>query len=185
MTTNEPPCVHVWNLRAIRGQLAGMGLDWDAPVLPSEDVASPDPRPPAPPKIDYGALTGHLEHLSERPEPLVELYSARIKQDPNDFDAYHHRAHALLQLNRVPAAIDDLSQAIRLQHADAYLLHLRAQVYARGLELEPAIADLEAALEREPSSRQVRGLRRGSAGRIPAVPVSYRLRFRGTPGQLV
>ena len=50
------------------------------------------------------------------------------------------------QLNRLAAAIDDLSQAIRLRPDDAHLLHLRAQVYARGLRKpEPAIADLEAA----------------------------------------
>ena len=147
VTTNEPPCAHVWDLRVIRRQLAEMGLNWDAPAFPEGDAASPD-LPPLPPlKVDYGPLTADLEHLSERPEPLVERYSARIKQNPNDFDAYHHRAHALFQLNRAPAAIDDLSQAIRLRPDDAHLLHLRAQVYARGLrKLEPAIADLEAAL---------------------------------------
>ena len=136
-----------------------MGLNWDAPAFPEGDAASPD-LPPLPPfKVDYGPLAGHLEHLSERPEPLVERYSARIKQDPSDFDAYHHRAHALWQLNRLAAAIDDLSQAIRLRPDDAHLLHLRAQVYARGLrKLEPAIADLEAALVRAPSRPQVREL---------------------------
>jgi tetratricopeptide (TPR) repeat protein len=65
----------------------------------------------------------------------------------------------LLQLNRVPAALDDLSQAIRLRPDDAHFLHLRAQVFARGLrKLEPAIADLEAALALEPSRSQVREL---------------------------
>ncbi|MGZ3335246.1 MAG: hypothetical protein ACXWOV_08605, partial [Isosphaeraceae bacterium] len=97
VTTNEPPCAHVWSLRAIRRQLAEMGLNWDAPAYAVEDVASPD-LPPLPPlKVDYGPLAGHVEHFSERPEPLVERYSARIKQNPNDFDAYHHRAHALFQ----------------------------------------------------------------------------------------
>jgi WD40 repeat protein/tetratricopeptide (TPR) repeat protein len=159
VTTDDPPCAHVWDLRAIRRQLAEMGLDWDAPAYPENDAASPD-LPPLPPlKVDYGPLTGHLEHFSERPEPLVERYSARIKQDPNDFEAYHHRAHALWQLNRMADAIDDLSHAIRLRPDDAHLLHLRAQVYARGLNtMEPAITDLEAALVREPSRPQVREL---------------------------
>jgi len=159
VTTNEPPCAHVWDLRAIRRQLAEMGLDWDAPAYPEADAASPD-LPPLPPlKIDYGPLTGHIEHLSERPEPLIKRYSARIKQNSGDYQAYHHRAHALLQLNRLAEAVDDLSQAIRLRPEDPHFLHLRAQVYARSLtKLEPAIADLEAALLRDPSRRQIREL---------------------------
>ena len=68
-------------------------------------------------------------------------------------------SHALSRLNRLADAIDDASNAIRLRPADAHLLHLRAQVYARGpRKLEPAITDLEAALVRSPSSRQVREL---------------------------
>jgi WD40 repeat protein len=32
-TKDRPtPCVHVWDLRAIRKHLAGKGLDWDAPA---------------------------------------------------------------------------------------------------------------------------------------------------------
>ena len=157
VTTHEPPCAHVWDLRAIRRRLVEMGLDWHAPAFPDQDAASRD-LPPLPPlKVDYGRLTEHLEHFSERPEPLVERYSARIKQDPGDAEAYHHRAHALLELNRLAEAIDDLSLAIRLRPDDAHLLHLRGRVYALGLKkLEPAIADLEAAFVREPSRPQVR-----------------------------
>ena len=40
VTTNEPPCAHVWDLRAIRRRLAGMGLDWDAPPLPDPDTST-------------------------------------------------------------------------------------------------------------------------------------------------
>ena len=82
VTTNEPPCAHVWDLRAIRGQLAAMGLNWDAPAFPEGDAAGPD-LPPLPPfKVDYGPLAGHLEHFSERPEPLVERYSAGSSRIP-------------------------------------------------------------------------------------------------------
>ena len=35
VSNTAPPCVHVWDLRAIRRQLAEMGLDWDQPVYPS------------------------------------------------------------------------------------------------------------------------------------------------------
>ena len=42
--TNDGPAVHVWDLRAIRKHLAGMGLDWDAPADSADD--SPDPSAP-------------------------------------------------------------------------------------------------------------------------------------------
>ena len=74
-------------------------------------------------------------------------------------DAYHDRALALFKLNRASAAIEDMSHAIRLRPGDAHLLFHRAHFYAHGLKkLEPAIADLEAALAREPSRPHVREL---------------------------
>jgi serine/threonine protein kinase/WD40 repeat protein/tetratricopeptide (TPR) repeat protein len=159
ITTNDGPAVHVWDLRAIRRQLAGMGLDWDAPAYSDDDAARPD-LPPLPPlKVDYGPLSGHIEHFSERPEALVERYTARINQNPSDTEAYHLRAHALLNLNRRAEAIADLTQAIRLRPDDAHVLHLRARVYARGFnKLESAIADLEAAMALEPSQPEIRPL---------------------------
>ena len=39
VTNNDEPSVHIWDLRAIRGHLAQMGLDWNLPAYP-----------PAPPK---------------------------------------------------------------------------------------------------------------------------------------
>ncbi len=39
VTTNERPAVHVWDLRAIRGRLTEMGLDWHAPPYPVDDAA--------------------------------------------------------------------------------------------------------------------------------------------------
>ncbi len=43
--TNDGPAVHVWDLRAIRKQLAGMGLDWDAPAYSGDDPSDPSARP--------------------------------------------------------------------------------------------------------------------------------------------
>jgi tetratricopeptide (TPR) repeat protein len=37
--------VIVWDLRLIRAQLAGMGLDWDAPPIPTGDPAEPTATP--------------------------------------------------------------------------------------------------------------------------------------------
>jgi WD40 repeat protein len=39
VSTPDGPAVHVWDLRAIRRRLAGLGLDWDTPAYPDEDPA--------------------------------------------------------------------------------------------------------------------------------------------------
>ena len=159
VTSNDPPCAHVWNLRAIRRRLGEMGLDWEAPPLGEQEPASPDLPPLSRLKIDYGPLAGHLEQSTELPAVLFERYSARIKKNPGDGEAYHQRGHAQIKLNHLAEAIDDLTQAIRLRPTDAHLRHLRGQVYARGLsKLEPAIADLEAAVSLDPSHPDARSL---------------------------
>jgi serine/threonine protein kinase/WD40 repeat protein len=68
--THDGPAVHVWDLRAIRRQLARIGLDWDAPAYSDDDPASRT-LPPLPPlQVDLGPspLTWHpdpkfYEHL--------------------------------------------------------------------------------------------------------------------------
>jgi serine/threonine protein kinase/WD40 repeat protein len=66
-TYDPPPCVHVWDLRAIRRRLAEMGLDWDAPAFSEDDLARAD-LPPLPPlEIDYGPLSA--QHRSSPDEP--------------------------------------------------------------------------------------------------------------------
>jgi tetratricopeptide (TPR) repeat protein len=158
-TTNDPPSTQVIDLRAIRRGLAGMGLDWDAPAFSEVDEARPD-LPPLPTiQVDYGFLAPHLENFSESPEPLVARYTERIKQNPDDFDAYHKRAHALTALNRLAEAIADLSRAILLRPDDGHLLHLRAQLHALGFKKWGlAIDDLEAAMKLDPSKSSVREL---------------------------
>ena len=56
--------------------------------------------------------------------------SERLKQNPQDADAYHKRGHALLEMNRLSEAIDDFSRAIRLRPDDAHLLDVRGRVHA-------------------------------------------------------
>ena len=54
-TKDRPtPAVHVWDLRAIRKDLAGMGLDWDAPAYSEDDLANPSASPLPPLQVDFG-----------------------------------------------------------------------------------------------------------------------------------
>jgi tetratricopeptide (TPR) repeat protein len=157
ITINEPPSVQIVDLRRIRRRLAEMGLDWDAPAFSDDDPARADLPPLPPPEVDYGSITGHLEHYTETAAARLARYTERIKQKPDDADAYHHRAHALVELSRTAEAVDDLGRAIALKPDDVHLLYLRAQLNTEVLGRQAtAVADLERALALEPSNLQVR-----------------------------
>ncbi len=100
VTTNDGPAVHVWDLRAIRRGLVELGLDWDAPAYSIDDPCSPAESPLPLLQVNYGVLESHLQHQNEPPAKLVARYTARLEDDRNDADAYHHRAHALANLAR-------------------------------------------------------------------------------------
>jgi serine/threonine protein kinase/WD40 repeat protein/tetratricopeptide (TPR) repeat protein len=160
VTNDAPPCVHVWDLRRIRRRLVKMGLDWDAPPFPENDPASRE-LPPLPPlKVDYGALAGRLQDLQYRslsPDAVIVSTGERIKQNPMDAEAYFYRGRAQFNLKRANEAIADLTYSIGLRPEVMAPWLLRGLAYARLLnKFEPAIADLEAALERAPSDAQVR-----------------------------
>jgi WD40 repeat protein len=81
VTTHDGPAVHVWDLRAIRRQLARIGLDWDAPAYSDDDLASPT-LPPLPPlQVDLGPSP-----LTWQPEPqfsehlIADLETALARQ---------------------------------------------------------------------------------------------------------
>jgi WD40 repeat protein/tetratricopeptide (TPR) repeat protein len=146
VTTNDGPAVHVWDLRAIRRRLVERDLDWDAPAYSGEDPCSPAAPPLPPVQVDFGKLAAHLVHHTEAPATLVQRYTARLETDPQDADAYHHRAHALASLRRFPEVIADLAQAIRLRPNEAHYRAMRGALYLDLRQFEPAITDLEAAL---------------------------------------
>jgi serine/threonine protein kinase/WD40 repeat protein/tetratricopeptide (TPR) repeat protein len=158
VTTNDRPsaAAHVWNLHAIRKHLARMGLDWDAPAYSEDDPADPGAPALPPLQVDFGKLAEHLEHVSEPPAEVLERYTRRLKSDPNDADAYHHRAHVLVDLKRFPEAIYDLNQAIRLRPNDAHYCAIRGRIHRFLKQLDPAIADLEAAVALLPDQPVVR-----------------------------
>ena len=150
VTTDDGPAVHVWDLRAIRRRLVELGLDWDAPAYSDDDPCSPAAPPLPLLRVDYGPLTEHLERFTEAAATLVERYTARLRNDPHDADAYHHRAHALIDLNRSSEALGDLDQVVRRRPNDAHGRALRGMLHADLKQLEAAIADLEAALALQP-----------------------------------
>jgi Tfp pilus assembly protein PilF len=150
--TSEGPAVHVWDLRAIRRHLAGMGLDWDAPPYPDHDSADPSAPPLTLDPIDLGPLKHVLETTGEPPESIVERTTARLKADPNDAEARHQRGHALRSLRRSEEALTDFTAALVLRPDDA---HLRAYRGISLLDLKqygPALDELETVLRIKPET---------------------------------
>jgi eukaryotic-like serine/threonine-protein kinase len=141
LVPEHDPAVYVWDLRAIRKQLAAMGLDWHAPSISDADPAT-EPVAPLPP-LQLGR-----QDLTASPSTLIERYSARLKNDPNDAEAYHLRGHALEQIQHYHDASDDFTAAIRLRPDDAHLRIDQGENDQLLKRSEPAMTDLEAALER-------------------------------------
>ena len=112
--------VHVWDLRALRKELAAMGLDWGAPAYPDEQ---PVAAPLALFNGDLGLLKAEMERFVESPATRLQRYNARIKTTPNDAFAHHHRGHAFWDLGRTSEAIDDQEAVLGLGSDD---VHLRA-----------------------------------------------------------
>ncbi len=178
VSTRDGPAVHIWDLRAIRAHLGLMGLDWDAPACSGDDPAKASAPPLPKLQVDYGPLAGHVEGFTTAPEALIEKYTARLKDDPADADAFHHRGHALVKLRRSRAAIDDFTRAIHLRPDDAHLRAARGDAHSSLRQLEPAIADLEAALALEPNGPTSRNLlamcRNNRAWELASSPESER-----------
>jgi tetratricopeptide (TPR) repeat protein len=135
-----------------------MGLDWDAPSYPEEDMAGPAAPALPPVRVDYGSLVGHIEPFTESPESIVQRCSARLGEDPGCADSLHARGQAFLRLNRSGEAIEDFTRAIRLQPGDAHILADRGEVYFSQGKLDAAIVDLEGSLARQPDQPVVRAM---------------------------
>jgi WD40 repeat protein/tetratricopeptide (TPR) repeat protein len=161
ITTNDGPAVHVWDLRAIRRRLADLGLDWDAPPLPSAESSSgvAEDRPSLKVEVDFGPLTGYSEecknHLEQHTVPAQELvarHTDRLKAHPDEVESLHQRGHAMRRLNRIEEALVDFSAASALRPLDA---HLRAYQGVCLLDLKryaSALDYLNQAFQTDPKS---------------------------------
>jgi serine/threonine protein kinase/WD40 repeat protein/tetratricopeptide (TPR) repeat protein len=164
VTTQDGPAVHVWDLRAIRSNLAEMGLDWDAPPLLSHDDSTEDAqdRPALRVEVDFGPLEGyrkryqsHLEQFTVSPEDLVARHTERLKAHRDDQDSLHQRAHALFRLNRFEEASADFSAAQESRPLDADLSAHRGVCLLQMERYRPALDQLEMAFQADPEAVRV------------------------------
>ena len=108
------PSVIVWDLRAIRRQLADLGLDWDAPAYPAAEEPPAGYRPP--PAVAFAGA----ELLKEKdPRKLDEVEAqvavADLAINPFDAGARERLGREFLRQNRVAEAHAQLVFARALQ----------------------------------------------------------------------
>jgi WD40 repeat protein/tetratricopeptide (TPR) repeat protein len=161
VATNDGPGVHVWDLRAIRRRLVGMGLDWDAPPLPAPETSTVDAgdRPSIKVDVDFGPLKRYsdqyqrdLEQYSVPAEELVARYTERLRAHPDDPGSLHQRGHALLRLNRSEEALADFSAASALRPLDAHLRAYQGVCLFNLKRYAPALDQLESAFQTDPEA---------------------------------
>ncbi len=126
-----------------------MGLDWHAPAYSDDDAAAAS-VPPLPP------LQADLKEPPASPATVIERCSTRLKTDPNDAEARHLRGHAFEQLQRYYEARDDFTAAIRLRPDDPHLRSDLGEIDQMRKRDEPAMIDLEAAIERNMDHHAIR-----------------------------
>jgi WD40 repeat protein/Tfp pilus assembly protein PilF len=144
--------IHLWDLRAIRRQLAAIGLDWHpAAVPPSTDRSTVQP-------IQVEVEPGDLASLQSQPRvnlnklhAALRLYSLQIGLTPYHPEPYRLRGHVHHYLGEFQKAIDDFTEALRWQSSSpkrrSHLYEVRAKNYLRLRLHAKAVADLQKAVE--------------------------------------
>jgi tetratricopeptide (TPR) repeat protein len=136
--------IQVWDLREVRRQLAGIGLDWGLPTLPEEPTAAP---------VEPMEVHAFPPDLGSAPWQLGWT-SFRLALNPFDVAAYVQRARTQARLKRIPQAIEDYSTALVLMPARARSVCLLERSFQHQLlkHYEAARRDLVQALALDPSN---------------------------------
>ncbi len=131
--------LHLWDLRAVRKQLAEMGLDWDAPPFPQAAQRQPATAPLQ--------VTVNLGNRFVDPHILIGFSSFRIALDPFDFEAYLDRGRAYGRRKEAQKALADYSMVLALAPANHKVrgeaLFRRSNNYRALNDLARANADLQ------------------------------------------
>jgi Tfp pilus assembly protein PilF len=89
-------------------------------------------------------------------EEAVAYFTAKIKQNPADSDAYQRRGCAWFTLERYDPSLADYTEAIRLDPNSPALYNARAIAWCRKREYAKALEDYAAAGKLEPGNALVR-----------------------------
>jgi tetratricopeptide (TPR) repeat protein len=90
VVNGEVQWLHVWDLRAIRAELARRGLDWDLPSFPAP-VEPPDVSPLRV-AVDLGWLRGEAAAAAGRWEEAAAAYDQAVEQFPEEWGSWYRAA---------------------------------------------------------------------------------------------
>ncbi len=133
---------HVWDLRAIRHELAGMGLDWDWPPLP-EPPATTLAQKPLRVATDLG---GHDFAWGASVPRELDCLNEALEIDPRDVYSLARRARIHVDISQYDHAISDYTQALASRPGDPRLLGRRGDAYLMKKQYAAGFADCEVSL---------------------------------------
>jgi eukaryotic-like serine/threonine-protein kinase len=148
--------VLLWDLRRIRGQLAPLGLDWDAPPYPAASAS--DSTGPVPSPLQVLVVGEVLEPQARRAAELAEM-NRRLAAQPDDAEALMHRGWLFTEQWKWSKAVADLRRASSLRPDDTDALFLLAQAYSNTNNLPAARATLAMYLARSSDDIDARVMR--------------------------
>jgi WD40 repeat protein len=111
VVNGEGTSLHVWDLRAIRAELAQRGLDWDLPAFPPADSAPPKPLQIEVDSADLGMSPKQKTAYWQR---QVAVHSIRLALQPLDDEAALRRGWAYANLGKPSSAVDDYALALAI-----------------------------------------------------------------------
>ncbi|HEY6391723.1 MAG TPA: tetratricopeptide repeat protein [Bryobacteraceae bacterium] len=123
---------------------------------PAMEAATETPAPsrPAPvrPRIDPSYQQGVREARNGAPEHAVDAFTAAIRRNPDNMDAYYERAMTYATADQFHRAIDDFNQILRRSPDDVNALIGRGACYINIGDYQHALPDLSRVIQREPQN---------------------------------
>jgi serine/threonine protein kinase/WD40 repeat protein len=129
-STHDSPAVHVWDLRAIRAELAQRGLDWDLP--PYSPASNPTDVTPLRLTVDLGDFPGRKEGVESNhqawllannpdtnqrdPARAVKLAQKALEQAPKEGNYWNTLGAALYRAGEWSPAIAALEKSMGLRN---------------------------------------------------------------------
>jgi serine/threonine protein kinase/WD40 repeat protein len=150
--SNYASAIHIWDLRAIRTRLKGMGLDWDWPEFPPAPTGNSAAAP-----VTIEVLPGDLAKPTltreQRAKQDIKRYRREVEVNPNAAHAWNNLAWAYLAapeaLRDVEAALPLAEKAIRLESRNAVYRNTLGLAYYRAGRYREAVEVLLPNLEKQ------------------------------------